>query len=363
MNNNYIMYFPANKEESFYKDYISFISEKEKIQNRNFDVSVLHHIVPRSFLPKEWRNEPQADIDNLVKLTPYEHLQAHELLYKAFPHTSMVNALWLMINDSSRHDLDISHISEEEYNRINKEASKAISNSLKDFYANNEEIHKRLSEQRTGKVFINNGEIERFVDPDIAAEEVNIGKWSYGMVKGRKKSDHMKEALKKASQGRYKGHKYIYNIEEPTICKRMKAEEAEKYVATGKWAYGRGEYNKVDNSKYMRTPEAIQKQKETKKTLIPINNGKQMKRVRPENLQEWLNKGWVEGVFVSEETREKIRKNNAEVPRVWSEESRKKVSDLRKSEKGYQYLYKDGIRKRVLPLEINKYLSEGWSFK
>ena len=165
---------------------------------------VLHHIVPRSFLPKEWRNDYKADIKNLIELTPYEHLQAHELLYKAFPSTPMANALWLMINDSSRHDLDISHISEEEYNEIEKNYRENQSRTLKDFYANNEEIHKKLSEQRTGKVFINNGEIERFVDPTIAEEEVNSGKWSYGMIKGRKKSDHMGEKLSKSTHPTHK---------------------------------------------------------------------------------------------------------------------------------------------------------------
>ena len=360
MNNEYLIYFPSNREESFYKKYINFISEKEDTQNRNLDISVLHHIVPRSFLPGEWRNDYKADIKNLIELTPYEHLQAHELLYKAFPSTSMANALWLMINDSSRHDLDISHISEEEYNEIEKNYRENQSKTLKDFYANNEEIHKKLSEQRTGKVFINNGEIERFVDPDIAETEVNSGKWSYGMIKGRKKSDSMREKLSKSTQGRYKGYKYIYNLKDLSICKRMAASEAEKYIATGEWDYGRGNIKKNYDTSYMRTSEALQKMRETKKTLIPINNGKQMKRVRPEKLQEWLNKGWVEGIFVSEETREKIRKNNAEVPRVWSEESRNKIRESNSKRKGEKAIHKGNITKKVMPNEINKYLSEGW---
>lgn len=362
MNNEYINYFPVERNESYYNDYISFILNKENNQNRNFDIFVNHHIVPKSFLPKEWRKEKEADINNIVKLTPYEHLQAHELLYKAFPKTSMSLALYLMINDKDRHDLDISHINEEEYNQLEKDTREVKSLLLKEFYANNEEIHKRLSDQRKGKVFINNGQIEKLVDPKVAEDYISTEEWEYGMIKGRKKSEHMKQALKQSTQGRYKGYKYIYNLEDPTICKRLLPEEAKKYVKTGLWSYGRGVYNKIDNSSYMHTLEAIEKQKQTKKILIAINNGQHMKKVRPEKLQEWLDKGWVEGVFVSEETRKKMSKNSSG-PHNWSDATRKKISDLRKSEKGYKYLYKGNCCKRVLPSEINEYLSKGWSFE
>lgn len=360
MNENYFMYFPKNREESFFNKYISFIRDKEKMQNSNFEISVLHHIVPRSFLPREWRNNYQADIDNLIRISPYDHLLAHELLYKAFPHTSMSQALQLMINDNSRYNIDISHISEKEYNEIEKNCRESQSKSLKKFYEENKEIHERLSKQRKGKIFIHNNEIERLVDPEVAKSEVNSGKWFYGMIKGRKKSDHMRERLSKTTQGRYKGYKYIFNIKDPSISKRMPESNAEKYIETGDWAYGRGSIKTNKNTSHLRNPEIIKKAAETKKTLVAINNGQRMKRIKPEKLQDWLNKGWSLGSYVSEETRQKIKEVNLKINHIWTEESKINIRKANSARKGFKAVHKESVMKKINPNEVDEYLKKGW---
>lgn len=359
MNNTYLKYFPINKVEPFYSEYISFILNKEKEQDRKFEISVIHHIVPKSFLPKEWRKEKEADINNTLEITPYEHLQAHELLYRAFPHTSMANALYLMINDKDRYDLDISHITEEEYNQIYKDYKESQSRILKEFYANNEEIHKRLSAQRKGKVFINNGQIEKLVDPKVAEDYIATEEWWYGMIKGRKKSEETRARMRLASKLKFKNYKYIYNVKDPNISKRVLPEEAEKFVKTGEWEYGRGNIKTYKDTSHLHTPEVIEKQKQVKKTLIAINNGQKMKRVRPEKLQEWLNKGWVEGVYVSQETKDKI-KNNQPEEHYWSEESRNIIRESNSRRKGFKVMNKEGKNKQVKLEEIENYLNEGW---
>lgn len=360
MNVNYLKYFPETRDTESYNEYISFIEEKEIRENNNRRIHVIHHIVPRAFLPEDWRNDFEADIDNLIKLTPYEHLQAHYLLYKAFPNTSMALALRLLINDKNRYNLDISGISEEEFNEVNEKSKQAVSFKLKKFYSENEEIHQRLSDARKGRIFINNGIIEKFIYPDEAKVLIENG-WSHGMIKGRKKSEQMKQKLSQSTQNRYKGYKYIFNLKNPDICRRVLPEEAEEFIKTGEWDYGRGNIKVNRDTSYLRAPEILKKQSETKKTLISINNGKKTKRVRPEKLEEYLSSGWVRGTFVSEETKRKRRESSLGKPHKLSEETKNKIRESNRRRKGNKWVSKDGVQKEVSPEELNAHLINGWS--
>ena len=345
MNKNYLKYFPETRDVESYNEYISFIRKREIKDQDDEETSIIHHIVPRAFLPEDWKNDFKADIDNTIRVSPYEHLQAHYLLYKAFPNTSMALALQLLINDKNRYNLDISSISEEEFNRINEKASQAISLKLKKFYSENEEIHQRLSDARKGRIFINNGTVEKLLYPDEAEILVKSG-WSYGMIKGRKKSEQMRQKLSQSTQNRFKGYKYIYNLKNPSISKRVLPNEAEEFVSTGEWDYGRGNIKVNRDLSYLKTPEILKRQSETKKSLISINNGEKTKRVRPEKLEEYLSNGWVLGAFVSQETRDKMSKNQPR-EKCWPEESRNNVREANRRRKGNKRVNEGGIIKEI----------------
>jgi len=155
-----------------------------------------HHILPRSLFPELIEAK-----DNKVLLTAREHFIAHKLLFDSIPCQPLGHALWKMACCNK----DIASVTPEEYEearlvylslpRWNKgrktpdETKKKISNTLKQRYKETpyvmtEEHHKKCVETRKrngykhskehnekvskslkGRVFVNNGIVNKRVDP------------------------------------------------------------------------------------------------------------------------------------------------------------------------------------------------------
>lgn len=156
-----------------------------------------HHILPRSLFPELIKAK-----DNKVLLTAREHFIAHKLLFSSIPCQPLGHALWKMACCNK----DIANVTPEEYEearlvylglpRWNKgrqtseETKNKISNALKQHYKETqyimtEEHHKKSVETRKrnggynrskednakvskalkGRVFVNNGIVNKRVDP------------------------------------------------------------------------------------------------------------------------------------------------------------------------------------------------------
>lgn len=95
------------------KEYLDFLLS---VKNNEEDYYEKHHILPKSLFP-----EYSKDKNNLINLSPYNHLKAHLLLTKVFPSDEMNIAYYFMTNR-------LKNYSELEYNLIREQATQAIKN-------------------------------------------------------------------------------------------------------------------------------------------------------------------------------------------------------------------------------------------
>ena len=78
---------------------------------------------------------------------------------------------------------------------------------------------------------------------------------------------------------------------------------------------------------------------------VHINNGIKMKYIYKENLNEYLNNGWILG----------------ELPKIYSEEKKKEISKkISEKIKGKIYIHKDKQNKMINISELDNYIKDGW---
>ena len=219
------------------EEYFSLIESalsEDRTRKRKTDPNYIyyecHHILPRSLFPE--LNEAK---DNKVLLTAREHFIAHKLLFNSIPCQSLGHAFWKMACCSK----DAAGVTPEEYEearlvyltlpRWNKgrqtpdKTKNKISNTLKQHYKETpyvmtEEHHKKsvetrkrnggynhskehnakVSESLKGRVFVNNGTVNKRVDP----LELNIFLQN-GWLRGKKSlSEEHKKNIGKSGIGR-----------------------------------------------------------------------------------------------------------------------------------------------------------------
>ena len=337
-------YLPVYKDEreTYLKEYLDYI---KYLMNREFpkdETLYEHHIVPRSFLPKDWRNTKQADKDNIIIVTYEEHKELHRILAYLYPTSGMSIAYMKMFNNNK----------ESVPEGIRLEAGKAVSLKNKEFYSLHPEAKEHLSEIRRGKCFINNGTIERFLYPEEADEMVSTGEWSYGMIKGRSKSDFTRQKMKENCGKANRGKIHIYNPE-TNESKLIFEKDIEEWSAKG-WRRGRGIINYT--KKKIPTAEEIERFKRVNKGRIHITKDGANKSVLEEELNNYLSQGWVIGASYSEERRkkasERLKSNPIYNPKATSESNRRRA--------GYKIVSKDSVQKQIRPEELDKYIADGW---
>ena len=322
-----------------YFEYLLYLTFREPPK----DVKLYeHHIVARSFLPKEWRNRVRGCWNNVIFVTKEEHHKLHNILAYIYPTSGMAIANLKMYNNNK----------ELAPESVRKEAGQVVSEKSKKFYAEHPEARKHLSDIRKGKCFINNGVEERFIYPEEAEQLVALGTWSYGMIKGRKKSEKTRAKMRNNCGKHLKGRKHMHNPITGEAA-QVKPEEIQTKLNEG-WLMGRGKVIYTKKRKY--TGDSLERIRNMNKNRVMITNGYNNKNVRKEEVEEYFSKGWRKGRTFSEKELESCRKRLKEHPIGDS----KAVSDSNKRRKGYKVVYKDGIVKQIRPEQLDFYLSQGW---
>ena len=340
----YGAYFPFIKPErqryfKQYFEYLLYLTFREPPKDQKL---YIHHIVPKSFLPKSWRNKARGFWNNVIKVTREEHHELHRILTYVYPTSGMAIANLKMYNNNK----------ELAPESVRKEAGQVVSEKSKKYYAEHPEVRQHFSDIRKGKCFINNGIEEKFIYPDEAEQLVVLGTWFYGMIKGRKKSEETKQRMKGNCGKHLKGKKYMHNpITGETA--RVKPEEIQTKFNEG-WLLGRGKVIYTKKRKY--TSESLERIRTMNKDRIGITNGSINKKVKEDELDKYLKDGWRLGCILSEDLKIKASKRLKEHPIG----SSKAVSDSNKRRAGYKFITNGLIEKQVRPEQLDSYLSQGW---
>lgn len=93
------------------------------------------------------------------------------------------------------------------------------------------------------------------------------------------------------------------------------------------------------------------------KDSILMHKGDVNKRVRPEDYETYLADGWIKGMS---EKWAAVHKESHKGRKQSAEERAKKSAALKGRNAGKQYINKDGVVKAVTPTEIKAYLTDGW---
>ena len=154
---------------------------------------------------------------------------------------------------------------------------------------------------------------------------------------GRSYSKEYRENMSKVMKGKLKG---FISITKDNKNKRIREDELDQYLSDG-WV--RGWHIGIK--------------------LIFITKDGADKRIREDELDQYLSDGWVRGRSYkhSDETKQKIKHKSSP---VWSAESRAKLSTTLKEHSPIRgkIMVNDGnVCKLILPTELDQYLSDGWT--
>ena len=218
----YEEFLPEIKDTNAYIQYIQLITNSAIVITNDCYVE-RHHIVPKSFLPKELHNDGR----NIVTLSPYNHLLAHKLLSIATKNRLMNYAYWCMIQEYKRRNENstVDFIDENEYDRIRSIVAEEASvyQKGKKF---TEEHKKNLSIAHSG-----------FVMPEETKIKISRGN------KGKVKNETWRKNLSTSCSGRIGtglGKVFIHLGDEKEM--RVYPEEVNDYTTQG-WTLGRKKIN------------------------------------------------------------------------------------------------------------------------
>lgn len=341
----YRAYLPEIQSKRFHylEEYFEYLLELTFRLFPEGEKAYKHHIVPKSFLPKAWRDKARANTNNIIYVTKEEHHKLHSILTYIYPTSGMSIANLKMYNNNK----------ELAPESVRKEAGQVVSEKNKKYYAEHPEARKHLSEIRKGKCFVNDGMTERFVYPEEAERLVALGIWTYGMIKGRKKSEETKIKMKNNCGKHLIGRKHMYNpiTGEST---QVKPEEVQIKLNEG-WVLGRGKIVYTKKREYKGA--SLERIRNMNKGKVIMTNGFINKMIREEEVDSFIENGWRKGRTLSSEELENSRKRLREHPISNS----KAVSDSNIRRKGYKVVSKDGVNKQIRPEQLDSYLSQGWT--
>lgn len=214
------------------------------------------------------------------------------------------------------------------------------------------DVSKRISEMKTGCIGIRKDGLNFFCKPDnvsdMLANGYELGWYSPEPEVGKKISEGKTGSVGIHRQGK---NKYV------------RPEEVQSYLNLG-WELG-GEPQTESAKQHLREVNLGKKySNETREKLSKIRKGTVLihqhsvnKRVRPEQVNEYLNSGWELGA--SDDWKETNRK--AMTGQIQSEETKKKrANSLIGKNVGRKHIHKGDAHKMVFVSEIDKYLSQGW---
>ena len=267
----YHEFLPKVVDNDAFEKYLQIVTRR--INNPPIDCAVeKHHIVPKCFLPKSEYNV----IENIVTLTPEEHLIAHKYLYFATRNNKLLYAIWQMTNTYackvSPELLDSSQF------REIRECARRMSSEHQKGRRFTEEHRKHLSDSHKGHTLSD-------------SQKQAISKSNKGKIKDDEWRKHLSESHKGEINRKY-GTIYLHKDDKEI---RVWEDEVDAYLSEG-WNRGRKQI------KY-RAPSI--------KAYRWIHKDGVNTRVNELSLQEFLEDGWVLGKYVKsqeEKQRDKLLK-------------------------------------------------------
>ena len=278
--------------ESFYeklnetdngKSYLSLI-QNARSKNKNIvERFEIHHIFPISLGGSD-------SPENKIKLTVYEHCLAHLYLAKCFSYPETYFVLNRMSGKKFLELSDLEQVTLEDvygWSQTRSLAKERIRGT-----------RCSICDSNTGRVIrVNKEELGEYLD-----EGFRVG---------------ISEEKQEANRSRNLGKIHISN-EQLRVNKMVSADRLDSYLKQG-WSLGR-----------------LQSFKSSLKGKVPVNRHGQEKHITQEELQKYLDEGWLKG------TSEKQKINHG------------------KTMKGRVRIYKEDRGLTVFPEEAEKYYKQGW---
>ena len=255
----YKEFFPKERDDVYFKNYVRFIESKLKRKLEKGTPIERHHIVPGCLFPDSYSMK-EKNYKNRIPLTLYEHYIAHFLLYKSFPSSDeLFSAFWLM---SNRTKYKSTVIGAREYEKLRLRAIE-------------------LNRERTIKMNEENWS-------DLAFEErmLNIfrGEWA--------KDDRRRKMISEKTKELWKDPEYREKVMGSFVGRRamhkdgrtafVHPENFYKFLKKG-YKHGVG---------YTWSEEARESLSDLRKRQRWVTNGKKNKAVLEDDLQEWFDKGY-----------------------------------------------------------------------
>lgn len=285
-------------ESEYGKQYLDLI-DKVRSEHRTGKVGPdgemyeRHHVHPRAF---------GGSKGELLRLTCYEHCVVHTLLARAIPCPESLYPIQLLCRQvKTLSDLEKITLEEiYEWSRLKKEANKA-----------------RLGQNTwiKGRIQIHKGEEgSKRVLPEELQSYLDVG-WEMGYPESR-------NAARRGRVGTVRGR---ITMTDGIHERKAKPEEVEQLLAQG-WVLGQP-VAKVEARK--------RKLQGNCKGTIKIHNPetRQLKRVYPEQLDSYLEQGWIKGV----------------IPGTYKGSTTGRVA-----------VNRDGVVRKVKKDELDQFLKEGW---
>lgn len=269
----YEEYLPAQRNELHWNRYVKFIEMCRKTAPKKRTKGYfIHHIIPKSYLPKELRK----DKDNLIVLSSRQHFIAHLILWKALG-GPMAKAFLLTSEFGS--------LSSRQYEQVMKDVSKRNSENAKGEKNSNygkhwsEEVRLKISNSNKGRTH-------------TEEEKKNLSKKSKEMWA----SPEFKESARKRMQG----NKNALGLKHTEETKKIMSEKSKAYFSNPENREKMSEKLKgrpSGNKGHKASKATKEKQSKAQKGRIIIHNPFSLKekRIFPSELDKFISKGWRKG--------------------------------------------------------------------
>jgi hypothetical protein len=147
-----------------------------------------------------------------------------------------------------------------------------------------EQMKMKLSETRTGMIYINNGEKEKIIQPYDLQTYIYDG-WEEGKLP---MPDSHKQAISEASFGKPGTTTGKISVVKNNIVKYISQSELDNYLSDG-WVQGGKKFSQE-------TKEKLKGRKGSTAGRIGINNNIKNKYINADELDKYLKEGWVKGL-------------------------------------------------------------------
>lgn len=224
------------------------------IENRKGNIPTglteTHHILPRCLGGSD-------DFDNLVKLTPREHLISHLLLVKIYKHHSLIYSANMMTNFKKYNGRKYEWLKDEFFKTqsiVKKGNKNCVGRVISD------ETRKKISNSNKGRIQTDE---HRQKNSDANKGEKNA---MYGKTHTEESRSRIRESVIK--------HKESLTEYDKDIIKKKLSESQKKVQKTEDWNKKNSESTKKrwDNMTEEQKREIVEKTKETKRRKISENN-------------------------------------------------------------------------------------------